>query len=468
MRLPSGKGVHSNNGNQRQNATKLLSTQREFLNLVLLDSKARESLHRDIRDQDPEVWVPACHQLGESAARDQSAYNALCELLVSPLSELQLKGLVALRTMAPAKPEEVLMFLADRVDEARTHYDPVLLDAVFFAFTALPDQLGRKAVEIYLKDPDEGVRSAAAASLGSWSVWPDGTLLNLAHDSSVLVRAGLIASLAELDDSSDRTRAIDALQENPEPYLEALLEDLFENLPDPPAGSAPGPLNSDEARLLLNESHTRPVDLARYEQMLAEDPAQSLGLLRLSLEQATLSGLLGALSEVSRDISLAALFRVWLSIAEVEPESSARDLLLQLLGILQEESVHPDLQNLRDFVKACAEAADCAGSSDLVAWSAHRHVVCAQELQRTADDPSEFVALEAWQALDTLANIAGEFQNRSLFQLSSLQSELTELSFDIESACPRPERDLLLALTAHWKKIIQSELDDLMGGGGAS
>ena len=429
--------------------------------MILLDSKARESLHRDIRDRDPEVWVPACHQLGESAARDQSAYNSLCELLVSPLSELQLKGLVALRTLAPAKPEEVLMFLADRIDEARNHYDPVLLDAVFFALTALPDQLGRKALEIYLRDPNEGVRSAAAASLGSWSEWPEDTLFNLAQDSSILVRAGLIASLAELDDSSDRTRAIDALQDNPEPFLEALLDDLFENLPEPPSKPAPKPLSPQEAMLLLSEAEARPVDLVRYEQMLAEDTAQGLHLLRISLDQARVPGLLRALSEVSRDISLAILFRVWLCVLE-EPENSARDLSLQLLGILDEENEQQNLQDLRNFVKACAQAADCSGSLDLLAWSDLCQVA-------PAEGNSElFVALEAWQFLHKLADLAGGFQNQSLFQLSSFLSEVTELNSQIESDCPRPERKLLLALTAHWQDTIQRELDELMGGGSVS
>ena len=98
-----------------------------FEPLVTLDAGERESLYRDLREQDPEVWEPACHRLGEMAGSDKLAYRTLCDLLLSNAPELRLRGLVALRILAPSKPIDVGRFLTDRVAEARLKNDPVLL-----------------------------------------------------------------------------------------------------------------------------------------------------------------------------------------------------------------------------------------------------------------------------------------------------------------------------------------------------
>ena len=194
--------------------------------MLLRDASERDSLYRDLREQDPDIWEPACHRLGEMAAADKVAYRVLCDLLLSSAPELRLRGLVALRILAPAKPVEVGRFLTDRVAEARVQYDPVLLDVTFFAFTALPKQAGKDLVAGYLTDPHEGIRAAAAAALCFWPDWPTGTLEKMAGDSSLDVRAGLITALAELEDSTERSRALEILKRSNEPLLEELLGEL--------------------------------------------------------------------------------------------------------------------------------------------------------------------------------------------------------------------------------------------------
>ncbi|HIB68749.1 MAG TPA: hypothetical protein EYO33_27570, partial [Phycisphaerales bacterium] len=134
-----------------------------------LSPQERDSLHREVRDRDPNIWEPACQRLGQLAATEQAAYTTLCDLLLSAVPELRLRGLVSLRTLAPVQPEKVLSFLTDRVDEARITYDPVILDAIFFVFAALPNQFGQNAVSDYLSDDADVVRAAAAAALPFWS-----------------------------------------------------------------------------------------------------------------------------------------------------------------------------------------------------------------------------------------------------------------------------------------------------------
>jgi hypothetical protein len=433
--------------------------------LLVLEAGERESLYRDLREQDPELWEPACHRLGEMAASDKLAYRTLCDLLLAKVPELRLRGLVALRVLAPAKPVEVGKFLTDRVAETRVHNDPVLLDMIFFAFTALPKQAGKQLVGGYLTDPHEGIRAAAAAAVCFWSDWPEGTLAKLAQDHSVDVRAGLVTALGELKDSADRDRAISILKSADDPILRELLDELDqETLPFPPDPYASA-LDSVQITSLLESPRPTSVEIARMEQALEEDPETGLSLVRQGLDLPGCTAVLQQLSDLCRDNGLGTLLRTWASILRLR-YLPPKEFLLAVLGTLEGYSDDDFLLPLREFLKACVQAVDGDTTVDLVTWSYNRQVSnAAKALWNPAMLSGLALASEGQNWLDTLSSTGAKFEGTSLFQLSNLSSEIVRISIEIGNDCPRPERDLLAAVVAEWQRVLKHDIEQMMGGG---
>lgn len=432
--------------------------------MLLRDASERDSLHRDLREQDPDIWEPACHRLGEMAATDKVAYRVLCDLLLSSAPELRLRGLVALRILAPAKPVEVGQFLTDRVAEARVQYDPVLLDVAFFAFTALPKQAGKDLVANYLTDPHEGIRAAAAAALCFWPDWPTGTLEKMARDSSLDVRAGLITALAELEDSSERSRALDILKQSNEPLLAELLQELDQGNLAFPLEPAPVALDNSQINQLLHNSRPTPVDIARLEQALSQDPEQGLALVREGLDASASSVVLQQLSDLCRDNGLGTLFRTWGGVLRLR-YLPAKEFLLGVLGILEGHSEDELLRPLREFLKACVQAVDGETTLDLVAWCYNRQVSnAAVAVWSPASRSGLALAPEAQEWLDALSRAGAEFEGASLFQLSNLKTELARLASQFQNSCPRPERDILQAVVDEWHRVLDRDIEQMMGG----
>jgi hypothetical protein len=432
--------------------------------LVVLDAAERESLYRDLREQDPDLWEPACHRLGEMAGSDKLAYRTLCDLLLSQAPELRLRGLVALRILAPEKPLEVGQFLTDRVAEARVSNDPVLLDMTFFAFTALPKQAGKDFVRGYLTDPHEGIRAAAAAAVCFWSDWPDGTLARLAQDSSVNVRAGLITALSEFKDSPDRSQAISILKSAGDPLLKELLEELDQEAVAYPADPTPVALNRTEIASLLKSARPTSVQVARMEQALDEDPETCLALVRDGLDLAGCVAVLQQLGDLCRDNGLGTLLRTWSGIRRLR-YLPAQEFLLSVLGILEGYSDDDFLLPLREFLKSCVQAVEGGTTLDLVAWSYDRQVSnAAKALGDTAELDGLALAPEGPTWLDILARTGAEFEGTSLFQLSHLNTELARIGDEIGKGCPRPERELLLSVVSEWQRILSHDIEQMMGG----
>jgi hypothetical protein len=150
-------------------------------------------------------------------------------------------------------------------------------------------------------------------------------------------------------------------------------------------------------------------------------------------------------------------------------ELAPGELLLQVLGVLESEPESETLTPLRDFVKGCAQAADCRTSLELVAWSCTRRVTSAA---LSVWNPSKLKGLslapQASQWLDRLACMGSEHQGGTLSQLSGLSNELAATIGKIETSCPRPERDCLLAVMESWQQTVQAELEQMMGGGFSS
>ncbi len=431
----------------------------------MADDKELHQLYREVRDHDPEVWELACHRLGERASTEQKAYSAMCDLLTSPLPELRLKGLIALRTMAPAKPDEVLIFLTQRIDEARQDCDPVLLDTAFFVFTTLPNGVGQTLVKGYLNDPSEAVRAAAAAALPFWPTWEPGTYLKLAQDPSIEVRAGLLAALAEMDDSPDRTAALTWLKDHPEPLLSALLQDLLEPLEqDPPRAMVPL-LDGAQAAQLLRSPHPTPQQAARFEEFLLSDPSSGLKILRSSLDKRGGQTLLRQLPDLCRDRCLATVFRVWSRVLEPGEEPTPM-LMLRALGVLESMPEEEALSPLKEFLKSCVEAADCDSSEALATWSYSWQVSSiAHSVWSPPTEKGLVLATEAPRWLSRLAEVGSSFQGPNLLGLSNLETDLASLHTQLQSNCPRPERDLLLGVMDQWQQAIRCEVEALLGGG---
>jgi len=436
-------------------------SRREYA-LVALDAQDRESLYREVRDRDPDIWEPACLRLGVVAGSSQDAYTALCDLLISPVRELRLKGLVALRTMAPTRPEEVLSFLSDRIEESRISYDPILLDAAFFVFAALPDQIGQRAVSAYLQDQSEEVRAAAATALPFWPEWPAGTLLRLAQDRSVLVRAGLISALNSLQETSEKSRAIQALSDSHDPHLKILLSELKGHSVAEIEKPAFQPLNETRVREIIRTLPPPPSGVMEFGQSLDDNPASYLEILRAGLDDPGAAFVLLQLAEVCRDSSLGTLFRTWHRILTVE----SPELPLQVLGVLEGADECEFLEPLRRFIKACAQASCCSSSTDMVTWSCTRQIAsAAHSLWNPSTQNNLSISPLAHKWLDRLTKLAAEFQEINLIQLSSLENELSDLKVELEAGCPRPERDILLNVVAGWQDVLQRDTDNMLGVG---
>lgn len=432
---------------------------------MVLDANKLEVFHREVRDPDPAVWEPACRRLGGEAGRDQASYGVMCELLTSSLRELRIRGLVAMREVASVKPREVLMFLADRIAEARVSYDPLILEAVFSVYPGFPGQLGRKAVSGYLADASEGVRAAATSALRYWPEWPDGTLYRLATDGSLLVRASLVGVLAELPDSLDKREALEVLREAPEPELSALLEEFVTGPASRPARTRPATLNEEQACEVLSSTRPTPLDVQRFEQTLIEEPEAALGLVREGLDEPGGALVLKQLGDLCRDRSLATLFRAWSRILSWQGGSGG-GLMLQVMGILDSALGSRLLAPLRGFVKSCLEAVECENCGEIAIWARTRQ---AGDIVRTlwfGEHPDRLtLAREAHVQLDRLVEVGKDLDGFGLYQLSHLGSSLVGLAQQIEVACPRPERDLLLAVVLQWQAMVGRETERLLGGG---
>lgn len=431
-----------------------------------LGSEHMASLHRDIRDQNPDVWEPACQQLGELAATEQPAYTALCDMLLSRSAEVRLRGLVALRTLAPVKPLEVLDFLQARVEESRTHYDPIILDAIFFVYAALPNDLGQPLVEEYLEDRSAVVRAAAAAALPFWKGWSKDTLVTLAQDPESLVKAGLLTSLRHLEESADKLSALDLLRQADDPTLTNLLSELEDIGGKPTPYVWPEPMESEEMTELLHMTAPAPVDIGRLELALDGDPERAISVLRTCFDNPDGLELLEQLSEITREPSVSTLLKTWIKMLDGPQDEEPSEWLLTILGTIEERPDSELLQPLREFLKGCAQAAECEDSEAFLTWCC-TYQVTTTTLSVWNPGQVEGVSLapEAFDWLGHLAKVGADFEDLSLFQLSKLLSELAQFRVRLQQQCPRPERDVLTMVLELWEDLLKDESDRLMGGG---
>ena len=436
------------------------------MNIKTLEFEQLDSLRREIRDQNPDIWEPACQRLGEMAASKQLAYTCLCDMLLSPTAEIRLRGLVALRTLAPIRPTEVLGFLRARVDESRSYYDPVLLDAIFFVYAALPNELGKPEVEKYLTDSSEVVRAAAAASLPFWKGWTHGTLVNLAQDSATVVQAGLLSALKHLEESYDKAEALQLLKELNEPSLHALLADFEGSVQveaDPDLWA--DPMDEEELDELLEMSDPAPVDVSRLELAL-DAPETAMRFFRRSLGTSNGAFVLEQLSGLCREPALATLLRAWLKMIEGPKDESPSEWLLTILGTLEEQPQSEFLHPLREFLRGCAQAAECENSRAFLTWCCTYQVTTTT---LTVWNPEHLegasLAPEAFDWLGHLARVGAEFEALTLFQLSRLLTELGHFRSRLKQQCPRPECDVLVTVLELWEKMLKEESELLMSGG---
>ena len=431
-----------------------------------LTPEQRDTLHREVRAVDPDVWEPACQRLGELAAFEQEAYTALCDMLLSSSAELRLRGLVALRTLAPVRPDDVSSFLAARVEESRTLYDPILLDAILFVYAALPNEVGQPLVQGYLSDSSEVVRAAAAAALPFWSNWPVGTLTRLAQDPSSLVKAGLLTALAHLEEGGEKAQASEILSQCQDPHLRGLLEELHNG----PVGGKPNlwpePLEEKEVDEILHSRRELPVRLTRLGQSLSTDPESTLRQIREGLSEPKMERFLEELSELAGEPELSGLLRAWSRMVGGSGGGTSASWMLGVLGCLEagpEVSIQLPLQ---EFVKACYQAADCRDVDSLLTWCcAHQVNLATLSVWNPEQLQGLSLAPEAQQCLSDLAELGVNFQDSSLVQFSHFEQELEQFSDRLIGECPLPERFLVRAVVEEWQTLLERETEQMMGGG---
>lgn len=207
-----------------------------------------------------------------------------------------------------------------------------------------------------------------------------------------------------------------------------------------------------------------PAEIARLEEAVARDFETTLETIRQGLESPGSALVLSLLGDVCRDNGVGTLFRAWSCVLRNSHES-ALDHLLSVLGVIEGHYEGDFLLPLREFLKACVSAVDAEQLTNLLAWSYERQVTTAgMALWNPASMEGAALHPQAQNWLDILARLGAEFEGTSLFQLSHLNSELARALIELESDCPRPERDLLQAVVSEWRQILETETEAMMGG----
>ncbi|MEW6284221.1 MAG: hypothetical protein AB1758_36745, partial [Candidatus Eremiobacterota bacterium] len=163
---------------------------------------------RLVRDQNRSVWEAACRAVGRRAHSEPAAGSMLGDLLTSPVMEMRLRGLVALGALAPYRPDEVLEFLQQRLEEAAWNPDPVLLEAILTLLPQLPEGQGIDLMATALEDGRDPVRAAAAGALVHWQSWPWASLVRLVTDPSLIVRASMVKVLSRFVPQDEALQAL--------------------------------------------------------------------------------------------------------------------------------------------------------------------------------------------------------------------------------------------------------------------
>lgn len=430
---------------------------------------------RLVRDVHRSVWDAACQAVGRRAHDEAAAAQLLGELLTSPVMEMRLRGLVALGALAPNRPEEVLSFLEQRLDEAAYHTDPVLLEGILALLPLVPEGRGIDLMASALEDERDAVRAAAAGALIHFGDWPWASLVRLVTDPSVNVRASMVQVLSRFVPQDEALQAMALLAGAPEPELRELVaRELPRNVaqvqfllgslandPEPrvreaavtdnPAGE---PLPRPEPVLgeLLLEPHPGLVAATALENKMDANPEGALEVLRPLLAKPGMLATLGLLGEMARNVSNRLLCRSMHALFSTRTEEPARRLL-RMLGILTEETGNGPGGQLKRLVWLCIQAFDADSLEKIILWG-----------RRIERGEAEGLNPGAHRILSQLGRLARNLDDGfGMVALAQAGSELTGLTADLSSLAD-PEREILQMVLDKWREFFSEGMHELLVG----
>lgn len=434
-----------------------------------------QSAQRLVRDVHRSVWEAACQAVGRRAHDEAAAAQLLGELLTSPVMEMRLRGLVALGALAPNRPEEVLSFLEQRLEEAAYHTDPVLLEGILSLLPLVPEGRGIDLMAAALEDDRDAVRAAAAGALIHFQNWPWASLVRLVTDPSVIVRASMVQVLARFVPQDEALQALALLAGAPEaplrelvarelprskPEVQFLLGNLANDadprvreaaLTDNPAGE---PLARPEPVLgeLLLEPHPGLVAATALENRIDAQPEQALEILRPLLAKPGMLVTLALLGEMARNISNRLLCRALHALFSTRTEEPARRLL-RMLGILTEETGDGPGGQLKRLVWLSIQAFDADSLEKVILWG--------RRIERGEADGLHPAAQRFLSQLGRMArNLDDGF---GMVALAQAGSELTALNSDLSSLAD-PEREILQIVIEKWREFFSEGMQELLVG----
>lgn len=430
---------------------------------------------RLVRDVHRSVWEAACQAVGRRAHDEVAAAQLLGELLTSPVMEMRLRGLAALGALAPNRPEEVLSFLEQRLDEAAFHTDPILLEGILALLPLVPEGRGIDLMASALEDEREGVRAAAAGALIHFQSWPWASLVRLVTDPSVNVRASMVNVLARFVPQDEALQALALLAAAPEsPLRELVARELPRNVPqvqyilgslandpdprvreaaltDNPAGE---PLERPEPSIgdLLLEPHPGLVAATALENRMDANPDGALEELRPLLAKPGMLVTLGLLGEMARNVSNRLLCRALHALFSTRTEEPARRLL-RMLGILTEETGNGPGGQLKRLVWLSIQAFDADSLEKIILWG-----------RRIERGEAEGLNPSAHRLLSQLGRMARNLDDGfGMVALAQAGSELTALTAELSSLAD-PEREILQIVIEKWREFFSEGMHELLVG----
>ncbi|GMU57609.1 MAG: hypothetical protein AMXMBFR33_67550 [Candidatus Xenobia bacterium] len=434
-----------------------------------------EQAQRLVRDVHRNVWDAACQAVGRRAHGEVAAAQLLGELLTSPVMEMRLRGLVALGALAPNRPEEVLSFLEQRLEEAAWHPDPVLLEGILALLPQVPEGRGIDLMAAALEDDRDAVRAAAAGALIHFQSWPWASLVRLVTDPSIIVRASLVHVLARFVPQDEAVQALALLAAAPEaPLRELVARELPRNRPevqfllgslaadseprvreaaltDNPAGE---PLPRPEPVLgeLLLEPHPGLVAATALEAKLDANPDQALETLRPLLAKPGMLATLALLGEMARNISNRLLCRALHALFSSRTEEPARRLL-RMLGILTEETGDGPGGQLKRLVWLAIQAFDADSLDKIIVWG-----------RRIERGEAEGLNPSAYRLLAQLGRVARNLdEGFGMVALAQAGSDLQSLSTELAHLTD-PEREILQMVLDRWREFFSEGMHELLVG----
>ncbi|MBM3464841.1 MAG: hypothetical protein FJX76_22310 [Armatimonadetes bacterium] len=393
-----------------------------------------EMLHRLVRDARRDVREAACEALGRLAAEDGQATAMVQSLLDCPVPELRLRGVTALRALAPSRPADVAAFV--QLVVSASDIDPIFLEAVASLLPALPREFACSELNAWLRDERPSVRAAAAASLSGWGFSTPGTLLALARDPAPYVRAALATSLSALGQDEEVLEAWRLLAQSPEDYVRAFVAEEMraQGLAEVKPAALPSMQKIGVDAMIALEAALEPSDDAGMAPLFEKlDGPDGIEVLH-------------AISWLARDTAVSA------TCVAVHALLAGGTDRLSVARLALTDARAPYVESLRGFITLCEQAQMAATPAAVQRWA----YAASQQVHAVP-------CAMAQSALAGLIEVGAFFPyDGAAAALSEAAAGVEDLVRQAQTALPAPERAVLRAVLDAWTEILDGHIENAL------